>query len=453
MKSVRDSNSSAAPATRVSSGFRNLVRSKWPFLLYPALVVAALAVLYIANRPGLQEKTRTDARAGKASTGSAVLAHRGADERTSSATSDPNTSSAEKTASSLPRGRRPDDEGRRPNTRLLPTSDTNSPVSAGIGPRANEPPIIGLLRQAVQANDHAALKGHLDQLVAMGDQAIPALCDLIACGGDAAAVWAAEALARIGTPAATQSLLNTFSQMSDGLYKEQIAKKLSCISNHDSWPILLDAVLTSSDAAVRRAASTSLAQMADVPIVDELVARYDSAVTVDEASDWANTVSRISSSKATESLLALAQEVSVSSEDPLDQAVLTAIANVGDAQCVNYLLTRLESSEPGETSTLMNLISAISQPQAQAALLYAAAGNKNVSAEQGRTAAIQALVNYPNEQSYVLLEQIVSLERNATVVTAASRTLAAIQRAAPMLATSAQFRAGEHILVTNPVQK
>jgi hypothetical protein len=133
--------------------------------------------------------------------------------------------------------------------------------------------------------------------------------------------------------------------------------------------------------------------------------------------------------------------------------VLSALANVGDAQCVNYLLSRLEASQPGESAYLTNLVGQISQPRAQASLIYAAAGSKDVSAELGRTAAIQALANYPDEQTYVLLEQIASVERNAVAATAAARALTTIQRTAPMLAANAQFRVDEHILVTAPVKK
>ena len=445
MRSQKPPQSSLTPKTRVPSGSGSILRSGWPLLLYPALALAALVVLYVANRPHSRSQPRVGGPAAR-TTASAVnplpaggVAH----ERTPASAVDPNSGTG---TSVLPSGAR----GQPPRR---PTSGADAPASAETGPAVNEPPLLAALRQALQNNDQIALKKCMDQLVTLGDQAIPWLCDAVARGGDAGAIWAAEALARIGTPAATQSLLDTLGQVSDGTYKEQLVKKLSNIGNHDSWPILLDAVQTSQDAGVRRAASTSLAQMADAPVVDELVARYDSAGTIDEAAEWANTVAHISSAKASEALLALARQVPSVSEDPLDQAVLSALANVGDAQCVNYLLSRLEASQPGESAYLMNLVGQINQPRAQASLIYAAAGSKDVSAELGRTAAIQALANYPDEQTYVLLEQIASVERNAVAATAAARALTNIQRTAPMLAANAQFRLDEHILVTAPVKK
>jgi HEAT repeat protein len=460
MRSTKPSKAAATSNTGGPLRSRSLVRSEWPLLLYPVLVAVALIVLYLANRPDSQDRPHgggTSATQAGSETTPAPADVTTNDSQARAGDTDPTT----KTRGNAPL---PGIRNRRP-----PVGDSGRKLAGGAwskameadhswalpegGPADKDLPIIGMLRQAVQTNDQAALKSCLDRLVALGDQAVAPLSDVIAKGEDASAVWAAEALARIGTPAATQSLLDLLGRMPDGLQKEQIAQKLATIRNHDSWPILLDAVQTSEDAIVRRVASTSLSQMADAPIVDELVTRYDASATVDEAEEWARTVANISSSKATESLLTLARQVPSNPEDPLDQAVLSAIAKVGDAQCISYLLTRLEASEPGEGAYLMNLIGMINQPQAQASLLYAAAGNKEVSAEQGRTAAILALRNYPNEQTYVLLEQIASTERNAAVATAASRTLADIQRVSPMLATNAQFRPDEQIVLPSPVQK
>jgi hypothetical protein len=211
---------------------------------------------------------------------------------------------------------------------------------------------------------------------------------------------------------------------------------------------------TTEDASVRRSVSASLSRMADAPIVDELIARYDAAATVDEAADLARVVGSISSSKATNSLLALARQIPSRPEDPLDQSILDAIANVGDPQCVSFLLTKLEGCGPGEGAYMMNVIGKINQPQAQTSLLYAAAGSKDVSAEQGRTAAVLALKNFPNEQTYVLLDQIASTERNAALASAATRTLADIRRVSPMLAANAQVKPNEQILLpVNPARK
>jgi HEAT repeat protein len=100
-------------------------------------------------------------------------------------------------------------------------------------------------------------------------------------------------------------------------------------------------------------------------------------------------------------------------------------------------LRKLEASPPGEGGYVFNTISGISQPQAQASLLYAAAGNKEVSADNGRTAAVQALRNYPDQRTCQLLEHIIDNEENTRVATAALRALESIRKLSPHVTAKA----------------
>jgi HEAT repeat protein len=254
------------------------------------------------------------------------------------------------------------------------------------------------------------------------------LNDLLNTGGEAG-MWAAEALARIGTPMAASALLDTLAQTKEGSFKEELGRRIASINNHDSWPLLLDTMTQTGDATVARAAGASLARMADTPILDEIMARYQIATTEAEVQRLANLVGSVQSPKATEGLLSLAGDIASKPQDSLQQAAVDALANVGDAQCLSHLLRRLEAATPGEGANLYNAITRVSNPEAHSQLLYAAAGNKEVSAESGRSAAIEALKNYPSEETVALLERIVAQESNEKVVTAASRTLDDIRRA------------------------
>lgn len=294
--------------------------------------------------------------------------------------------------------------------------------------------VVALLRMAVQANDHAMIKQCLDELVALGDAAVVGLNDLVNMGGEPG-LWAAEALARIGTPMAASALLDTLSQTKEGSFKEELCRRVANITNHDSWPVLLDTMTQTADAAVIRAASSSLARMADTPVLDEIVARYQNAESEAEMERLAQLVRNINSSNASDALLALAGDVKSTPQDSLQQAAVDALANVGDAQCLSHLLQRLEAATPGEEAEVYNAVTRVSNPDVQSQLLYAAAGNKEVSAEYGRTAAIEALGNYPNEETVALLERIIAQETNEKVVTAASRTLDDI-RSAPHAITA-----------------
>jgi HEAT repeat protein len=177
--------------------------------------------------------------------------------------------------------------------------------------------------------------------------------------------------------------------------------------------------------------------MADTPIMDEIIARFDASTDSADAARLAQVVSNITSSRATEALVALAGDVATPPRDALERAAISALGKIGDAQSVSYLLRKLEASPPGEGAYVFNTITSISQPQAQAALLYAAAGNKEVSADNGRTAAVQALRNYPDERTCQLLENIITQEENTRVATAAIRTLESIRKLSPHVTTPA----------------
>jgi HEAT repeat protein len=312
--------------------------------------------------------------------------------------------------------------------------------------------IIALLGAAVSEDDHTRIKECLDQLVAMGDAAVIPLHDLVGTEGETA-LWAAEALARIGTPTATSALLNTLAQTKEGPYKEELGKRVAGISNHDSWPILMDSIMQSSDATVLRAAGTALARMADTPIVDALVANYEAAATDEMAQRLTQLISNIQSPKATEALLALAGNTSAAPQDDLQRAALDALARIGDPQAVSHLLRRLETAAPGQGTEIFNAIARIESPAAHIPLLYAAAGNKEVSSE-GRTAAIYALKNYPSEKTIALLEAIIAQEDNDRVRSAATRTLDDLRMAPHAVTAKSDPTVKEdHILPPLPEKK
>lgn len=417
-------------------------------LIYPVLVVAALAIL-IGVRRSIQRELEIEPRALQV-----VPAEEVGPNESETALSGAGTTATELTTD------REQGPATLPDAQYTstPADDTTEGQTRPIWAEAQElrgaADVLARLHKATRAGDDAQIKRCMDELMALGDDAVALLGDVAANGTDATALWAAKALAQIGTPLASTVLLDTLAQTIDGAYKEQLVREASNISNHDSWPTLLNALQDTTDAAVQRAAGTSLTRMADRPVIDEIVARYDAAATEEEANRLAQMLGNITSPAAGESLLALAGSVSAAPQDGLERAAIHALGNIGDAQCVSYLLQKLESSPPGQGASLFNTITSINQPQAEAALRYAAAGSKEVSAEQGRTAAIYALENFPNERTYALLEEIVATEVNASVVSAAARTLDNIRNAEPVVAVNAAAEVHESLLLpSDPLQK
>ncbi len=454
--------SKPAPETDKQVKIKSLIRSEWPLFLYPTLVVAAIVLLQVVNRSVDDDATRSQ-QPSQSPKQQMPQTQQGEQNTAETPSVEDRPTLPLNTVAQAP-APAPGMDATEINDRLKKIQElrnrAESTDAQGFAVGASEAAelrgvdaILTTLRQAVRSQDHARIKQAMNDLVALGDDVVGPLSDLVAGGKDETALWAAEALARIGTPTATAALFDTLSQVKDSAYKEQIAKTASNISNHDSWPLLLDTLQDTKDPTVQRAASASLSRMADTPVVDEIVARYDAALTEEEAARLARLVSDISSPKASESLRTLAGDVSSAPMDSLQQAAIDALANVGDSQSVDYLLSRLEAAPPGEGGSLFNTITEISAPQAQSALLYAAAGSKSVSAEQGRTAAIYALENYPSAETCSLLEQIVATEDNAAVVTAALRTLENIQKAVPSVAEKATSKDTDIVLPIDPLKK
>jgi HEAT repeat protein len=437
---------------------RNRRRFDPALLLYPACILAAMVVLYWVN-DSIQEELPGPSGRRPAQKQAVPGDHR---ENPSPAAAAANRSSAASATSVTPSQRT--DETTGPG--VFPTQTAQGDEKPARSPAVRREDrmaaierlqgadkIVALLAVAVEDKDHNRIKQCLAELQALGDLAVVGLNDLMNSGGEAG-LWAAEALARIGTPMATSALLDTLAQTKEGTYKEELGRRLSAITNHDSWPVLLETMTQTGDATVARAASVSLARMADTPVLDEIAARYEAATTEVEMERLAQLVRNIQSPAATDGLLSLAGHVASTPQDSLQQAAVDALANVGDAQCLSHLMQRLEATTPGEGSTVYSAITRVSNPEARSQLLYAAAGNKEVSAEYGRTAAIEALKNYPSEETVALLERIVAQESNEKVVTAASRTLDDIKRAPHVITASAEsLQKSEDMLPLKSVTK
>lgn len=448
---MKKTHSNKPHQTVATHNLRRHLSSEWPLLVFPVLFLTTLAILYAVTRsierevPPVQGKAVTPDRDGQ---------------------TDPALGGRTKLASGLaPHAQHPgaatDSGGKHtPGAQAAGSPDRSSSVvgkmqhAVDLSQLKGAAKTVALLRIAVDEKNQAQIKQCLAELVAMGDEAVIPLSALLADEEGTAALWAATALARIGTPMAATTLLDRLAQTQESDYKEELGKRIAGLSNHDSWPLLLDTLTQSTDPTVVRAAGAALSAMADAPILDEVMARYDSATTAAEIDRLAQLVRTIQSPQATDSLLALAGSISSPPQDSLQAAAIAALAKVGDARCVSNLLQRLEASAPGQDTELFNTITRIDSPEAQASLLYAAAGNKEVSAEHGQTAAIYALKNYPNEQTVALLERLIAPGQNEKVLTAATRTLDDINRGPHAVTAKADaLLKSEQMLPLRPMEK
>jgi len=437
---------------------------EWPLLIYPALFLITLAILYVVNLSIQRESPAALGPQHATEQRAATADPAGPSNRTTGAAAG---NRMKLTSGVVPRAQQPAEAADGPSPALTsPNAKAAGKSGRAAATTGKRRPAVDLsqlqgpartlaiLCLAVDEKDQARIKQCLAELVAMGDGAVIPLNDLITNEPGDVALWAATALARIGTPTATSALLDRLAETKEGDYKEELGKRVSSISNHESWPLLLDTMMQAGDTTIVRAAGTSLSMMADAAVIDEVIARYDSASSETEVERLTQLVRNIRSPKATESLLSLAGHPSSAPQDSLQEASIEALAKIGDAQSVSYLLRRLEASPPGEGTQLFDAITRMDSPAAQTPLLYAAAGNKEVSAEHGQTAAIYALKNYPDERTVALLERIIAQEQNEKVLTAATRTLDDIKRGPHAVAIKPEsLQKSEQMLPLKPLEK
>lgn len=358
-----------------------------------------------------------------------------------------------------------------PSERIsAPETDTEATlvvIDAEINKLADE-----LIAAVLDGSDQEAIDV-LDHLVAIGERSVPRLLDILTNEpNETVALYAAKGLATIGSPTATAELVIILSGTPDGSFKEELTREVSSIQNYQSWPVLLDSIVQTEDAAVLRAASSALATVADSEVVDEIVRLYDEiesetknqgssetpaetgivmegqlesqvegedtectecdAKTENAQNRLASVIKNIQNLEAVEALKAYAGEIDSAPADPVEKAAIDALTKIGTPETVSYLLERLENAPPDQTSYVSNSVTQINNDNARLALMYAAGGNKEATLDQTRVSAIYALANYPNQQVRLLLtdlaaDKLVDAEtENASVDNAQNDTIVSI---------------------------
>lgn len=231
---------------------------------------------------------------------------------------------------------------------------------------------------------------------------------------------AAEELARIGTPSAVKALLQALATLPDGDLKEEVAHLAAGITGHKTARALLETLAASSDPTVLRAAQSALSQIADSDIIREISTRYETSVNKEEKTHLVNILAYAQNSDAVDALMNLASQRVGGTNAALADAAIRGLANIGTGPAVSFLVQQFEAMSPEQAGLVFEVLSKMSSPEAHAALLYAAQGNKEATTEQSRTAAILALANYQDEQTSNLLGRLASADDPA--ISAAAQT-------------------------------
>ncbi len=225
--------------------------------------------------------------------------------------------------------------------------------------------------------------------------------------------------------------------MPEGDAKEEMAMQLAGTTNRSSAAILLEVVTTSNDRAAFRAAATALTHMADDELVREMVARCDSTPDEEVRLRLAEIIGGIDNEAAIDGLIWLTDGKDRSPSDPLMAAAVEGLGRIGTPHAANYLVQRLDSAPQKAATQIAQSLAQMESPEARAAIRSAAQGNKDVTTDAQRIAAIRALRNHPDEEAVSALTALAG-DSSQLVKAAAEEALATITGKSSESATEAE---------------
>ena len=199
-------------------------------------------------------------------------------------------------------------------------------------------------------------------------------------------------------------MLRHMATLPEGEEKLRLGQEIGRMSEHAAMPVLLNWATTTPDRAVLRASLTALARMGDAEMIDDVQRRYAATRSYDDRYRLAKIIGSMSNPEAVPALMALAD--SPDAPRQLAVAATDALATVGTGPAVSLLLQKLDEEPPEESQRLQTAIGRINREEALPTLQFAARGNKDAPTVRGRIAAIQALANFPKEETAELFEEL-----------------------------------------------
>lgn len=254
------------------------------------------------------------------------------------------------------------------------------------------------------------------------DPAVQALVRKYSGASESERAELARQLLAIDTTESVAGLMQITQGMPPGEQKSNICQGLSGMETREKREFLLGA-LPFVDGDARRALAQAMGAQADSSLISTLVERYDNSGDEAVRSSVLQVLRDSISADAVGMTSAIVNDPGNGMAEPMVRAAAEALARNASAPAVATLMRKLSASRDApDSEALATLISGISNPAAQATLIYSARGNKDSPNPASRVVAIRALGNYPTLESLQAMRQ---LHRDADpAVQAASREVA-----------------------------
>lgn len=217
-----------------------------------------------------------------------------------------------------------------------------------------------------------------------------------------------QQLLSAGTTDAVAGLLEILASLPAGEMKSNICQGLSQMETREKRDFLLGA-LPYVDSDAQRAISYALGVQADGTLITSLVNRYDNTSDETIRSSVLQILRGSTSADAVEMVAAIVNDPNNGASEPMVRAATQALAQNGSAPAVATLLRKMDgSSDYKDMRSISELVEGITNPAAEATLIYSAQGNKDASNPVTRLAAINALANYPTIGTLNTMRQLSS---------------------------------------------
>lgn len=235
------------------------------------------------------------------------------------------------------------------------------------------------------------------------------------------ALLGAHGLAGLGTPEAAVELVASIQAAQPGAGRRELSAALGCFNSPATAQLFFGLLGTSEDREVLAGAEKALSNMADTPIIHEILQRYEASNSPGERDNLLAALRHMQTTNCVPALLDIVnQQKVISSTDPLGLAAVDTLGIIGSTVAVSNLFTHLANAREGGSSPIYDAIGRVSNPESLPMLASVAYGQVPGTSLHARMAAIQALGNYTAQQVQPALNWLIQNDPNAGIREAAA---------------------------------
>lgn len=238
------------------------------------------------------------------------------------------------------------------------------------------------------------------------------------------ALLGAHGLAGLGTPEAAVELVAAIQGAAHGVGKRELSAALGTFNSPGTAQLFLGLLGTSEDREVLAGAEKALSNVADAPVVQDILQRYEASNSSTERENLLAALRHMQTASCVPALLDIVnQQKVISTTDPIGLAAVDTLGIIGNAVAVSNLFAHLTNVREGGSSPIYDAIGRVSNPESLPLIASVAYGQVPGISLYSRMAAVQALGNYNAQQAQPALNWLIENDPSAGIREAAAGAL------------------------------